>query len=154
MPGLGNRFPQLCCPNLTPRNSSPLREREADRPTDGCRREGGRIDWLLPREEELIQSRSPELFISVSLPRSSPPSLSQLCSLPGSAQASLDSHESFTWCKFKMWHWVAAGVSRGGRGAGVGAAGREQAAKPRAGTRGLLQGHSKVTSPNGGCGEG
>lgn len=72
VPGLGNRFPQLCCPNLTLRNSSPLREGEADRPTDGCRR-GGRIDWLLPRAEELIQSRSPELSISVSLPPSCPP---------------------------------------------------------------------------------
>lgn len=49
VPGLRNRFPRLHCPNLTPRNSSLLREKETDRPTDGCRRkEGGRIDWLLP----------------------------------------------------------------------------------------------------------
>lgn len=53
VPGLRNRFPRLCCPNLTLRNSSPLREKEADRPTDGCRRkERGRIDCLLPQEEK------------------------------------------------------------------------------------------------------
>lgn len=48
VPGLRNWFPQLCRPNLTLRNSSPLWEKETDRPTDGCRREEGGIDWLLP----------------------------------------------------------------------------------------------------------
>lgn len=88
VPGLGNRFPRLLCPNLTPRNSSLLREKEADRPTDGCRRKGGGrtlIAFCPETRRANIEQVTGALRCRISSPHLVPPSpsLLELSSPPG-----------------------------------------------------------------------
>lgn len=107
-------------------------ERERDRQT--LRRlqergeEGGLIGFCPKKKRANIEQVTGAFHLCIFTPILTPPPFPCCSSAPllSSLQASLGGDESFSWCKLKMWCSVAAWVSRGGREAGVGAAGRNQ----------------------------